>query len=168
MCSQDGRHGHMIIHARETIATLTTTRYFEGWIAKARPLGVASSAHGIKNDPNTGIPGVEDPNHTGKTLWHLAPVSMAWETSPGVPMTGAQLCSQLLDPARNGNRTPNDLLEHVETEPLVLWSWNPGIRPNGEQRTTPPLTHDEFVSTFKDWIAEGTPCPVDPTQEAKR
>jgi hypothetical protein len=75
-------------------------------------------------------------------------------------MTGAQLCAQIKDPARNGGRSPHALLEHVETEPLVLWSWNPGTRPNGEQRTTPPISHYQFVRAFEGWINEGLPCPV--------
>ena len=49
-------------------------------------------------------------------------------------MTGAELC--------------------VETEPLVLWSWNPGTRPDGEQSTTPPISHDLFVNAFEKWIDE--------------
>jgi mono/diheme cytochrome c family protein len=134
---------------------------------KGAPFGRCDTCHGIANDRKTGIPGAKDPN-TGKTLWQLAPSQMAWETSPGMPMTGGQLCAQLTDPARNGNRTPEELLRHVETEPLVLWSFTPGIRPNGEERTPPPLSHGAFVDAFRAWIAEGTPCPADPSSLAKR
>ena len=76
----------------------------------------------------------------------LAPPEMAWESVPGMPMTGAELCAQLTDPARNGGRDLEALLVHVETEPLVLWAWDPGTRLNGEARTTPPLSHQEFVT----------------------
>jgi hypothetical protein len=54
----------------------------------------------------------------------------------------------------------NQLLDHVRTEPLVLWAWHPGTRPNGEGRTTPPLSHEAFVNTFEKWIDTGAPCPV--------
>ena len=126
---------------------------------KGAPFARCASCHGTENNPTTGIPGAKD-EKTGATAWHLAPVEMAWESSPGVPLTGAELCAQLKDPARNGDRTLHDLLVHVQTEPLVLWAWNPGTQPNGEGRTKPPLTHEEFVSTFEKWIGTGAPCPV--------
>ena len=85
---------------------------------------------------------------------------MAWESAPGVPLTGPELCAQLKDPARNGNRELKDTLHHLETEPLVHWSCNPGIRPNGEPRTTPPFSHDALIQAFKQWMAEGAPCPA--------
>jgi hypothetical protein len=85
---------------------------------------------------------------------------MAWESSPGNPLTGAELCAQLKDPARNGGRDLQALLHHIETEPLVLWAWDPGTRLNGEARTTPPLGHEEFVDTFVRWIDAGAPCPA--------
>jgi hypothetical protein len=84
---------------------------------------------------------------------------MAWESAPGVPLSGAQLCANLLNKKLNGKRKPNDLLMHIEHEPLVLWTFNPGVRPTGEARSTPPLSHDALSEAFKQWIAEGTPCP---------
>jgi hypothetical protein len=86
---------------------------------------------------------------------------MAWESTPGNPLTGAELCAQLKDPARNGGRDLEGLHHHMEEEPLVLWGWNPGTRPNGEARTTPPISHEEFVATFDAWVAAGAPCPTD-------
>jgi hypothetical protein len=73
---------------------------------------------------------------------------MAWETSPGVPMTGAQLYAQIEDPARKGGRDLDALLHHMEEEPLVLRAWAPGTRPNGEARTTPPISHEQLVEAF--------------------
>jgi len=61
---------------------------------------------------------------------------------------------------QNGSRTPEQLLKHIKTEPLVKWAFDPGIRPNGEQRTTPPLTQKQLIKAFEKWIAEGTPCPT--------
>ena len=51
-------------------------------------------------------------------------------------MTGAELCAMQKDRLRNGNRDLAQLLEHVETEHLVLWAWDPGTRWNGEARKT--------------------------------
>ena len=117
--------------------------------------------HGTANDPVTGIPGTTNPDfHPGEPFWALAPTSMAWESEPGVPLTGPQLCASLLDKTKNGNRTPAQLLHHIATEPLVAWSFNPGIGQNGKPRTTPPIRKDELIKWFQIWIAEGTPCPT--------
>jgi hypothetical protein len=61
---------------------------------------------------------------------------------------------------KNGNRSPEKLLHHIRTEPLVKWSFDPGTQLNGEKRTTPPLTHKELIKAFEQWIKEGTPCPT--------
>ena len=37
---------------------------------------------------------------------------------------------------------------------LVLWAWAPGAH-----RTTPPLSHEEFVKALQAWLAAGMPCP---------
>jgi len=116
--------------------------------------------HGSANDPVTGIPGTTNPDlNPGKPFWLMAPASMAWESAPGVPLSGSQLCASPKNKKLNGKRDPNDLLMHMEHEPLVLWAFNPGVHPNGEARTTPPLNHAELIEAFKQWIAEGTPCP---------
>ena len=44
-----------------------------------------------------------------------------------------------------------DLLHHVEFDPLVLNSWTYGTRP--------PLTHAEFVAKVKEWIDKGAVIP---------
>jgi len=64
------------------------------------------------------------------------------------------LCTQLRDPARNGDRTLASLLEHVTEDPLVLWGWNPGGR-----RATPPMSHADFVQSFGAWVDAGGICP---------
>jgi len=69
-------------------------------------------------------------------------------------LTPSQLCEQLKDPARNGKRDAQALLEHVDHDPLVLWGWQPGGR-----RTTPPLSHEAFVAAWKVWMAAGSVCP---------
>jgi alcohol dehydrogenase (cytochrome c) len=125
------------------------------------PFERCDSCHGAKNDPVTGIPGAhKEGTPEDQPFWFLAPKVMAWESAPGIPLTGNRLCNHLLDPQLNGFRTPNDLLHHIETEPLVNWSFNPGTKPNGEPRTTPPYSHEELIAAFKEWIAEGTPCPA--------
>jgi hypothetical protein len=85
----------------------------------------------------------------GAPNWSLAPVSMLWQ---GV--SNGDLCRMLKDPARNGKRTPKMLVEHIRSEPLVLWGWNPG--PDLE---SVPISHNEFVELMKAWIDGGAACP---------
>ncbi|MGH9873675.1 MAG: hypothetical protein ACRD9S_14600 [Pyrinomonadaceae bacterium] len=68
--------------------------------------------------------------------------------------TPSQLCRQLKNPTQNGGMTPERLIVHVATDPLVLWGWNPG-----EGRTKPPLTHDKFVASVEEWLEKGGACP---------
>jgi len=125
-----------------------------------QPSGQALIVARLDNDPVTGIPGTFDPKDpTHAPFWALAPAEMAWESAPGVAFTGPELCAQLKDPNRNGHRELSDILEHLKHEPLVNWAFNPGTRPNGEARTTPPISHDGLIQAFQQWIAEGAPCP---------
>jgi alcohol dehydrogenase (cytochrome c) len=129
-------------------------------IGTGTPYERCTDCHGTMNDPVTGIPGTTNPNfHPGEPFWPLAPTSMAWESEPGVPLTGPQLCAALLDMTKNGNRTPVQLLEHITNESLVKWAFAPGIGQNGKPRTTPPIPQAELIQWFQIWIKEGTPCP---------
>jgi hypothetical protein len=86
----------------------------------------------------------------GAVDWQLPPpkTPMAWKG-----LTTGELCGTLKDPAKNGNRSLQDLIPHMNTS-LVRWAWNPG-----PGRTLPPLPHDEFVSRLKEWIETGAACP---------
>ena len=86
----------------------------------------------------------------GAADWQLPPskTPMAWKS-----LSTGELCRTLKDPAKNGNRSLQDLIPHMDTS-LVRWAWNPG-----PGRSRPPLSHDEFVSRLKEWIATGAACP---------
>lgn len=86
----------------------------------------------------------------GASDWRLPPpeTPMAWQ---GLGI--GDLCRTLKDPAKNGGRTLPQLVEHFETERLVLWAWNPG-----PGRVPPPISHDQFVAKVKEWIETGTAC----------
>jgi hypothetical protein len=92
-------------------------------------------------------------------ILHGPPGAADWQLpSPKMPMawkglSTGELCRTLKDPAKNGNRSLQDLVPHMETS-LVRWAWNPG-----PGRTVPPLSHDEFVSRLKEWIETGAACP---------
>lgn len=101
-----------------------------------------AACHQDKNTADGKVPGAPH--------WHLAPVSMAWEG-----LTRAQICRQLKDPVRNGNRkTPEQVIEHMRVDPLVLWAWSPGAG-----RSTPSITHAQFVELLERWAKAGMPCP---------
>jgi alcohol dehydrogenase (cytochrome c) len=159
----DDRHPHYYTVVRgETVAVETAEKTgAKVEIGMGAPFERCTMCHGVSNDETTGIPGTEDPAHPSEPFWGLAPAAMAFESSPGVPLTGPELCARLKDKSRNGNRELADTLHHIATEPLVLWSWNPGKRANGEMRTTPPVGHDDFVLDFGKWMNDGAPCPIE-------
>lgn len=52
------------------------------------------------------------------------------------------------------------MIRHLDTH-LVRWAWTPGSRWDGAPRTTPPISHEDFVSAFKEWVQTGFDCPAD-------
>ena len=119
---------------------------------KGAPTLRCTSCHESINNSVTGIPGAPG--------WHAAPLSMAWESAPRVELSSSALCAAFKDKAKNGNRDLATLEHHVSTDAFVLWAWNPGSRPNGNGRLTPPISHEDFVQTFKEWAVDGAPCPT--------
>lgn len=111
-----------------------------------------ASCHSTANYAATGIPGSKN--------WHLAPLSMSWESAPGVVMSSASLCSTLKNRSKNGGFSLAALSEHHERDGLVAWAWNPGVRSNGMQRAVPPVPYADFVALSKLWVAQGGPCPT--------
>jgi hypothetical protein len=91
---------------------------------------------------------------------HLPPGAPNWHLpTPGQPLvfvgkSSQELCEQLRDPARNGGKTPEQLFEHMNSDPLVLWGWDPG--PGREPVST---SHEKLVWALKVWIDGGCGCP---------
>lgn len=92
---------------------------------------------------------------------HTPPGAPGWELpSPKMPMiweglTDRQLCELFKDPKQNGNRTVEQIVEHMST-PLVLWGWSPG-----EGRVPISMPQPEFLAKVKEWAAKGAACPGD-------
>ena len=106
------------------------------------PTQPCQTCHQATNTADGFVPGVAS--------WQLAPLSMLWEGK-----TKAEICEQMKDPGRNGaRRTGEDVIEHMKTDPLVLWAWAPGAG-----RTIPPLSHKDFVEALEAWVRAGMPCP---------
>lgn len=109
------------------------------------------SCHQETNADSTGVPGGHN--------WHLAPLSMRWQDLNDQILSSAAVCRAVTDRTKNNGLDGRGLLKHHEEEPLVLWAWNPGRRPDGTMRSLPPLTHAEFVTATRTWVEAGTPCP---------
>jgi hypothetical protein len=109
------------------------------------------SCHQESNADSTGAPGGHN--------WHLAPLSMRWQDANDQALSSAAVCRALIDRAKNNGMDGPALLKHHAEEPLVLWAWNPGRRPDGTMRSSPPISHEEFVAATRTWITAGTPCP---------
>lgn len=100
------------------------------------------ACHQAANTANGRVPGAPH--------WHLAPASMSWHG-----LGAGDICRQMKDPARNGNRsTSAQVIDHLATDPLVLWAWAPGA-----ERSAPPLSHAEFLAALRVWADRGMPCP---------
>lgn len=99
------------------------------------------SCHQDANGADAPIPGAP--------LWHLAPREMGW-----AGVTLAQLCAQLKDPARNGGRDLQQIVQHSANDPLVGWGWNPG-----PGRAPVPGTQERFGALLAAWAEAGAACP---------
>jgi hypothetical protein len=117
---------------------------------KGIPGAQCATCHQAQNQAS-GVPGAPG--------WHLAPLSMAWESSPGVIMGGAQLCRTILDRKKNHGMDLVKLEQHFAKDPFIQWAWTPGSDATGEARTVPPITHAELLDAFVLWSRAGAPCP---------
>ena len=86
----------------------------------------------------------------GNRKWSLAPAAMAWEGK-----SLGEICGQLKDPARNGGKTLDQLIEHNTSDVLVGWGWDPG-----KGRTPAPGTQAQFGALTKAWVESGAKCPA--------
>ena len=85
----------------------------------------------------------------GHPEWHLAPREMGWEGK-----TIAEICTQIKDPARNGGRSPQDLIHHIGDDTLVGWAWAPGFG-----RKPAPGTQKQAKALVEAWAQTGAACP---------
>ena len=85
----------------------------------------------------------------GDPIWHLAPREMAWEGK-----TLGEICAQIKDPARNGNRSLEALVEHIGEDSLVGWAWTPG-----SGREAAPGSQKQAGALVEAWVRTGAVCP---------
>jgi len=86
----------------------------------------------------------------GAHVWALPPVEMQW-----FGKSSAEICAQVKDRARNGNRSIGDIADLVEHEGLVHYGWAPG-----PGREPAPYSATQLVEFIKQWDAAGAPCPA--------
>ena len=85
----------------------------------------------------------------GNSIWHLAPLEMGWENK-----TLGQICAQIKDRGRNGNRSLAEIVHHIGTDHLVGWAWAPGYG-----RTPAPGTQKLAGELVEAWVKTGAVCP---------
>ena len=103
-----------------------------------------SNCHQLHN-----LPGLHMP--PGSPKWALPPADMKMIFQGRSPH---QLALQLLDKKRNGGKSVKALIDHITNDSLVLSGWAPA-----EGLAKPPLTHNEFVHAFNEWIKQGAVSP---------
>jgi hypothetical protein len=129
----DDRHRH----------TMNVARGASGHGVPAQP---CTMCHQRANQAASGVPGADED-------WHLAPLSMGWEG-----LSVSELCAHLKDPARNGGRSGEAVVDHLATN-LVRWAWDAGADRSGKPRRAPPLAYAEFVRLARLWVSGGGQCP---------
>ncbi|WP_430906444.1 hypothetical protein [Maribacter sp. 2-571] len=105
-----------------------------------------ATCHQSENNPYSGVPGAPE--------WSLAPASMQWE---GLSRT--EIATSMMDPERNGGRSPEETMHHLTEHELVLWAWKPGVDADGNPRTPPPVPKEEYIAAVKAWFHQGHIIP---------
>ena len=105
-----------------------------------------TSCHQAENNNYSGVPGAPE--------WSLAPAKMRWEG-----LSRIEIAQSMMDPDRNGGRTPEETLHHLTEHELVLWAWDPGVNAEGVPREPPPVSKEEYIAAVKKWFKEGHVIP---------
>ena len=86
----------------------------------------------------------------GNREWSLARDTMAWQGK-----SLAEICAQVTNRKLNGDRSVEQIVEHMKTHPLVGWAWNPGAG-----REPAPGTWAAFGALIEAWSESGAQCPT--------
>lgn len=106
-----------------------------------------TTCHASENNSYSGVPGAPE--------WSLAPHSMRWEG-----LDRYEIAASMMDPERNGGRTPEETLHHLTEHELVLWAWNPGVNAEGAVREMPPVPLEEYREAVTLWFKSGHKIPT--------
>ncbi len=83
--------------------------------------------------------------------WQLPPVEFEW-----FGKTSVEVCNQMRDPERNGDRTYLDIASHLDHDVILHWAWEPG-----GGREPAPYSLQEHVNDVLAWGVAGMPCESD-------
>ena len=83
--------------------------------------------------------------------WQLPPVEFEWNGKSSI-----EVCNQLRDPERNGDRTFMDIAGHLDHDVILHWAWAPG-----GGREPAPYSLQEHVNDVLAWGVSGMPCAND-------
>src|SRR5262249_42639932 len=101
-----------------------------------------ASCHRATNTGGGTIPGAPD--------WRMPqPGRAGWDG-----LTAGEICAALKDPQRNSGLTLDQVVEHMATDKLVAWAWEPG-----GLRSKPPIPLAEFIALMRAWRAGTGACP---------
>lgn len=81
--------------------------------------------------------------------WRLAPVEAHW-----FGQSSETICQQLKNPETNGDRSFEQLAEHLDHDLILHWAWNPG-----PGREPAPYSLQEHINDILAWGVAGMPCP---------
>lgn len=86
----------------------------------------------------------------GHGTWLMAPQSMGW-----TGMSDREICEQWKDRSRNGDRSPAEILHHIEEEHLLGFAWTPP-----DHLEPAPGSRHELAALVKAWAETGAHCPT--------
>ncbi len=88
----------------------------------------------------------------GAPNWHLPPpeTKMVFLAVPP-----AELCARIKDQAFTGGKDLRAMFVHLRDDQLVAWGWEPG-----QGRKPPPVSKEQLVAAFQQWMNLGAPCPA--------
>jgi hypothetical protein len=107
-----------------------------------------SACHGESNLPPSYGPHVPP----GAPNWHLPPPD---KKMVFINISPAALCARIKDKTFTGGKDLEAMLVHLREDKLVAWGWNPG-----QGRTMPPVSREQLVDAFQQWMNLGAPCPA--------
>lgn len=161
MVGEDSRVHPMNISAKHNLLLTAEDHVFAEVADSSQPVNCRSCHQDTNGDAPGMPPGAANHLMPG-FVWHMPPPQMMLSRD----MPANELCEQWLEPGRNSSHLAyrggrddletfkREFLHHVSDDPLVIWSWQPGLG-----RTAAPGTHVDFVEAIKLWINAGAPCP---------
>ncbi len=109
---------------------------------------LCSACHAYRED------GANDMPHAAPQVaadWRLPPAEFAW-----FGKSSDEICEQLRDPERNGDRDYLALADHLDHDVILHWAWSPG-----GTRVPAPYSLQEHVNDILAWGVAGYPCASD-------